>query len=98
MKASNVNRISGRMLVVLSAIALLTVMTGYFQAPQADEGTGAHIFQLSIVALLPVGIVFLSTADWSKRQTARPVAISAIMAALSFCALYYLEHVWYVRH
>jgi hypothetical protein len=99
MGARRVNRISGRILIALSFVALLTVITGYFQAPQPDEGTGAHIFQLSIVALVPTLLVFLSTADWKQPwQSSQPLAISAAAVAIAFAALYCLEHVWYVRH
>jgi hypothetical protein len=44
MEAQQINRISGRVLMALSLLAFVTVLTGYAQAPQADEGTGAHIF------------------------------------------------------
>ncbi len=99
MNAERLNRFSGRALVALSAIALITVFTGYFQAPQTDEGTGAHIFQLAIVALVPTFVVFASSADWGNlRRTARPLVASAALVAVSFAALYYLEHVWYLRH
>ncbi len=64
MRRQQINRISGKVLIVLSAIALLTVLSGYFQPPQPDEGTAAHIFQLSIVALVPMILLFLATADW----------------------------------
>jgi len=45
-----VNRVSGAALIVLSLIVLFAVLSGYTQPPQPDEGTAAHIFQLSIVA------------------------------------------------
>lgn len=88
------NRASYTLLVVLSLIALLTVLSGYVQPPQADEGTAAHIFQLAIVLLVPVVVIFLATSDWiqplrSVRRLFFPV--SALMIA--FGALYFLEHV-----
>jgi hypothetical protein len=77
----------------LSVIALLTVLSGYFQRPQPDEGTGAHIFQLSIVALVPTILLFLATADWKQpSRSARPLAIPAVALVIAFAALYYLEH------
>ena len=98
MDGPRVNRLSGRILIVLSLLALLTVGTGYFQRPQADEGTAAHIFQLSIAALLPTLLVFLATADWKRpRRSAAPLAISATAVIAAFAALYYLERVWYLR-
>src|SRR6476661_3085687 len=66
---TQVNRVSGRIIIVLSITALLAVLSGYTQPPQADEGTAAHIFQLSIVALIPMFALFLTTADW--RQPSR---------------------------
>jgi hypothetical protein len=98
MRAQQVNRISGKIVVVLSLIALVTVLTGYLQpahTPEKDEGTGAHVFQLSIVMLAPVLLLFLATAD--RRQSwrsVRPLAIPAVLLALAFAALYYLEHIY----
>jgi uncharacterized membrane protein len=94
--AHHVNRISGAVLLVVSLIGLLTVLIGLAQPPQptpADEGTLAHIFKLSIAALVPITFVFLATADWSKLwRSARPLAIAAAVTILAFAALYYLEH------
>ena len=79
MRAQQISRVSGKALVVLSLIALLAVLSGFTQPPQVDEGTGAHIFQLSIVALVPVIFLFLATADWRRplRSVGRPLAIPA---------------------
>ncbi len=93
MRAQQINRVSGKILIVLSLTALLAVLTGYTQPPQPDEGTAAHIFQLSIVALVPTLLVFFATAD--RRQplrSARPLAFPAAALVLAFGALYYLEH------
>ena len=69
MRGQEKNRVSGIGLIVLSLTALLDVLLlGYTQPLLSDEGTGAHIFQLSIVALLPTGFLFLflTTADWAQ--------------------------------
>jgi hypothetical protein len=93
MRAQQINRISGRVLVVLSFVALLTVFTGYFQPPQPDEGAAAHIFQLSIVAAAATILIFLTTADWAQPwRRVRFLAIPGTALALAFAALYYLEH------
>jgi hypothetical protein len=94
MRAQQIGRVSGKALVVLSLIALLAVLSGFTQPPQVDEGTGAHIFQLSIVALVPVIFLFLATADWRRplRSVGRPLAIPAAVLVLAFGALYYVEH------
>jgi hypothetical protein len=94
-----VNRVSSIAIVLLSLTALLVVLWGYTQPPLPDEGTGAHIFQLSIVALLPMVLVFLTTADWSQPwRSARPLAVAAAVTVLAFAALYFLEHVYYPEH
>ena len=99
MRVQQINRASGRVLIVLSLVALLTVLSGYFQAPQPDEGAAAHIFQLSIVALVPAILLFLTTADWAKpSRNARLLGFTAMTMALAFGALYYLEHYFYAHH
>jgi len=99
MRAQRMNRISGKFVLVLSLIALLAVLSGYLQAPQPDEGSAAHIFQLSIVAIVAALAVFLSTADCSRGvRGVRPLAVPAVALVLAFAALYYLEHYWYVSH
>jgi hypothetical protein len=96
MREEQLNHVSGRAVLVLSLTALVTVLTGYIQAPQPDEGTGAHIFQLAIVALVPAGGIFLMTADWRQpSRSVRPLAVPAVALVLAFGALYYLEHYWW---
>ena len=88
-----INRASGLLLIALSLAALLAVLDGFTQPPQPDEGVGAHIFQLSIVALVPTMLFFLVTADWKQpSRSARPLAFSSAALVLAFGALYYLEH------
>lgn len=100
MRAQQINRVSSIVLIVLSLTALLDVLLlGYTQPPLPDEGTGAHIFQLSIVALLPTGFLFLVTADWTQpARTVRRLAFPAAVVVLAFAALYYLEHYYYPAH
>ena len=94
MRAQWINRVSGIALFVLALTALLDVLLlGYTQPLAADEGTGAHIFQLSILALVPAGLIFLATADSTDpTRTLRPLAIPAALTVLAFVALYVLEH------
>jgi len=90
---TKINSVSARIILVLSITALLAVLSGYAQPPQADEGTAAHIFQLSIVALIPVFVLFLSTADWRQPwRSARFLALPGTALVLAFGALYCLEH------
>jgi hypothetical protein len=94
-RSPKINRIAARLILVLSLIALLTVLSGYAHSPQppeTDEGTAAHIFQLSIVALVPAILLFLATADWQKPlRGMRPLAFPATAVMLAFAALFYLE-------
>jgi len=96
MTAQQINRLSAKVIIVLSVLALLTVLSGYThppQPPEPDEGTAAHIFQLSIVAAACSILLFLATADWKQPlRTVRPLAFPAAALALAFAALYYLEH------
>ena len=88
------NRASYTLLVVLSLLALLMVVSGYMQPPQADEDTAAHIFQLAIVMLVPAIVVFLATSDWIQPlRSVRRLFLPVTALILAFGALYYLEHV-----
>jgi hypothetical protein len=93
MRVQQINSVSSKVILFLSLVALITVLSGYTQPPQPDEGTGAHIFQLSIVALVPMILLFLATADWRQPwRSARRLAFPAAALVLAFGALYYLEH------
>ena len=93
MHGRQINRVSGRIIIVLSLTALLMALSGYALPPQPDEGAAAHIFQLSIVALVPMLLLFLATADWRQPwRSARQLAFPAAALVLAFGALYYLEH------
>jgi hypothetical protein len=96
MTSHQINRLSSKVIIVLSVLALLTVLSGYThppRTPEADEGTAAHIFQLAIVMVALSGVIFLVTADWKQPlRTVRPLAFPATALVLAFGALYYLEH------
>lgn len=74
MQALRINRPSGVVVLLLSLTALLAVLGGYTQPPQSDEGALAHLFQLSIVALVPVIVLFVRQlrleAAFEKRAAA----------------------------
>ena len=98
MDEQRINRASNVALVVLSLIAFLTVLTGYFQhhPPQEDEGAAAHIFQLSVGLAGLTGLVFLTTADWTQPlRNARRLTLPAVALILAFAALYYGEHYYW---
>ena len=103
MTGQRIRRVSGGVMIGLSLVALVTVLSAlrvsfrpfsiYPKPSLPDEGTQAHIFQLSIVALAPAIVIFLATADWKRPlQTARPLAISAVAVVIAFGLLYYFEH------
>ncbi len=86
MNGQQVNRVSRKVLIILSLTALLAVLSGYAQPVQTDEGTAAHIFQLSIVALVPTILLFLATADWRQAY--------AELATISVCGRCFDARVW----
>jgi len=91
--SNTMHRRSGFALTGLAILALVTVLTGYTQPPQADEGTGAHIFQLAVAAMLPVGIFFVASAPADEqRHIVRRLAVPGAVLAAAFVALYFLEH------
>jgi hypothetical protein len=88
-----VNRYSGAGVIGLSLTALLLVLIGTTQPPQPDEGALARIFQLIIVVLVPVTLVFASTADWRQPwRSARPLLIASVALTIAFTILYRFEH------
>ncbi len=81
MDRQKINRVSAIVPVVLSLMAfgvvIVAVVTGWGKG-NADEGAGAHIFQLLIVAQVPFILVFVATADWKRvGQTAGLIALQA---------------------
>ena len=97
MISQRLNRISRTSLVVLSLTALLTVASGYFQSPQSDEGSAAHVFQISVVLFAGALLVFLATADWRQPvRSTRALLVPGSVLIVSFAALFYLEHYFYV--
>jgi len=92
-RAHNLKYVIGKVTLFLSCVALLTVLSGFAQPPQTDEGAAAHIFQITIVLLFAAIVLYCATADWKQPlRSARPLAIPAVALVLAFGALYYLEH------
>lgn len=100
MRDEQVNRACTAVLALLSSVALLTVLlaaagvvlSGQIPPREADEGTGARIFQMSIAALLPVGLAFLVTADWARpARILRRLAFPVGAVSVAFAVLYYFE-------
>ncbi|HZR23532.1 MAG TPA: hypothetical protein VFA59_08105 [Vicinamibacterales bacterium] len=101
MHTAQINRASSICILVLSLIAFGVVVVGLIvpairlgsiPPPAPDENAYAHIFQLSMVLLLPAGCVFLATADWEKPlQLARRLMLPGAAVVLAFSVLYYFE-------
>jgi len=90
---SKLSQVSVLLLIGLSAIAILTVASRYFEPPHPDEETGAHVFQLSVVGFVPVFLLFLVTCESRRpRRFLQLLAIPLTTFSIAFGALYYLEH------
>jgi hypothetical protein len=101
MSNQTINRVSSRIVLGLSLFAMflvggatiLTLLGRFNPSPDGDEGTAAHLFQLTLALLLPTGLVFLVTADWRKPlQVAKRLAFPAAALVVAFITLYYMEH------
>jgi hypothetical protein len=99
--SQSINRISSYVILGLSLFAMflvvgatILVMLGIFNpVPGGDEGAAAHLFQLTIVLLVPAGLIFLVTADWrSPLGLARRLMVPAIALIIAFSTLYYMEY------
>ena len=101
MRNQTINRVSGRIVLGLSLFAMflvggatiLTLLGRFNPSPDGDEGTAAHLFQLTIALLLPTGLAFLVTANWRQPlQVAKRLALPAVALVVAFMTLYYMEH------
>ena len=100
MSEQNVNRISGFLVLGLSLFAMALVVGATIlaslgrlnPAPDGDEGTLAHLFQLAIVMLVPAGLTFLITANWERPLgVAKRLVVPAAALLVAFSTLYYME-------
>ena len=70
----------------LAALAMVAVHVAMFgTAPEADEGTAAHIWQLLMAAQLPVVAYF--AIKWLPRAPRQAVQLLAVQAAAGLAAL-----------
>ena len=100
MPALTIDRLSGASALLFSFAALLLIVIGYLQPPQpppTDEGTLAHLFQLSVVLFVPALLLFVTTADWRHPRSSAALVIACVVAVtLAFVGLYIGEHgSWY---
>lgn len=104
MRQDHINRISSVGLLALSLTAsvvpwFLVWLRGFDRPPLEDEGASAHLFQLSIVALVPVTIIFFATADWSRpAQIVKRLALPAALVVLAFAFVFYYERIYIPSH
>jgi len=95
MNARRINRISAIMPIVMSLLALgtvLAVVTTGWQRHLKNEGTAAHLFQLLIVLQVPFILTFLSTANWRRiGQALKPLGFQIIAAGFALGALAYFK-------
>lgn len=101
MTRERLNRISGLTMLGLSLFAMflvggataLALLGKFAPSPDGDEGTAAHLFQLSIVLLVPTGLVFVATADWRHPgKVLRQLVLPALGLVVAFTTLYFMEH------
>lgn len=74
--------------VVMSLGALATLLTFvalHGTAPQADEGTAAHIWQILIAGQAPVVLWF--AIKWMPQSPSRAVAVLALQASAALAAI-----------
>ena len=73
---------------VLCSIAALALVLGNIAAhvpPQRDEGAAAHAFQLLIAGQVPLVMLFVASADWTR--PARPLLAMLVQALAGLCGL-----------
>ena len=101
MSNQTINRVSGHIIFGLALFAMflvggatiLTLLGRFNPAPDGDEGTAAHLFQLAIVLLLPAGLAFLATADWRQPlKVAKRLVLPIVALVVAFSTLYYMEY------
>jgi hypothetical protein len=96
MTRTQINWWAGRMPVLMSLAALmlvLVVVTTGWERHLHDEGAAAHLFQLLIVAQVPVVALFLATADRRDPLRLFPLLAAqtaAVLVALGSVALFRL--------
>ena len=81
--------------VAMSLVALATVLTFlavHGPAPQADEGTAAHIWQLLMAAQVPIVLFFAFHWVRQSPREAAPILALQVAAALAAMAPVFLLH------
>lgn len=72
----------------LFAFTIVVANVGAGTPRQADENAWAHLFQLAMAAQLPLFLVFLALADWTRRRRVIVLLLAQMAAAAAaFAAL-----------
>jgi glucan phosphoethanolaminetransferase (alkaline phosphatase superfamily) len=76
----------------LAALAVVLLHAAMFgTAHEADEGTGAHLFQILMVAQVPIVAFFaIKWLPWAPRQALRVLGLQAGAAIAAFASVYFL--------
>ena len=96
MTRQDFNRLSGTAPVIRSLLAfglvLVAVTTGW-ERHLPDQGIAAHLFQLLVVAQVPLVLFFLWTADWTRTRAVAAFLLlqaAALLLALGSVAFFRL--------
>ena len=77
------NSLSGLIPIFISLFCIALVLVGtakYCAPPRVDEGTEAHIFQLLMIAQLPIALFFVFTRAGKSFVQILPVLALQILA------------------
>ena len=89
-------RLCARLPVAMSLLALAVLLTWLvmgWERGRTDEGVGAHLFQLLVFGQLPLIVLSLALADWSRpKRAALWAGLQACALALPMGLLYAAEH------
>jgi hypothetical protein len=68
MTQARVSRIAAVLPLLCSALAFAVVMANILSGvrPEPDENASAHLWQLLMIAQLPLILLFAATADWRR--------------------------------
>jgi hypothetical protein len=90
MDAGKMKRICGIAPIVMSLIALVLVVEGVIEFgnhPPADEGWQAHIFQILMVAELPIIVAFVVLSSRSLKQNLAILGAQVLLWAVALGAV-----------
>jgi hypothetical protein len=92
MQQQRLNRIAGMAPIAMSIIAyllILTVVATQWERDQTDEGAGAHLFWLLVAGQVPIVLVYLASADWSRfGRIVRTLLFQALALVIAFGAVF----------